>query len=643
MIIEWGHFALILALAFSLLLAFLPWRVPQSPLIRRLVWGQALLIGIAYLSLTYSFMMNDFSVAYVAAHSHAQLPWWYRWCAVWGAHEGSLLLWITLLSAWTVVINWAPSPLSPKAKSQALAILGALLSGFLLFLLATSNPFIRSFNLISQAGMDLNPLLQDPGFLFHPPILYTGYVGTAAVFALGLSALWNQEWSRTFAKSLRPWALIGWGFLTVGITLGSWWAYRVLGWGGWWFWDPVENAALLPWLVGTALIHSLMVATKRNAFYGWTLLLIICAFALSLIGTFLVRSGIVTSVHAFASDPTRGVYLLIFLTVVISSSLALLAWRGAYLKSEGSFGFASRETTLLLNNVLLMVSMIMVLLGTLYPLMMEVLNWGKISVGAPYFNSMFIPLFIPVLIMMGIGIHLKWQDTHLKPLYSILKWPLLFTLIVFILLKLLVAHLSFLGAVMISLAAWVLFSHVMWILHQYYFSLPINYGMLLAHLGIAVTTLGISLTLTLSQQKEIILEPKDYVQVGPYHFQFIQTKKIIGANYQGVEAEVVVTHVASQRMITTLLPEKRWYPATQMPIAHAGLQGNLWRDLYVVMGDPVQKEGWIFRIYYKPFVREIWLGGLMVLMGALWSAAQSYGMRRKLYASNRSLPGIRET
>ncbi|HVT62650.1 MAG TPA: cytochrome c biogenesis protein CcsA, partial [Legionellaceae bacterium] len=428
MIAEIGVYALCWALLFALLLVIVPtvglWR-QQPAWIKTAddyVRAQFLFISVAYLCLTWCFLQNDFTVTYVLANSSLSLPWFYKLCAVWGGHEGSMLLWVAILSLWTLAVSLASRYLEEGLRVRVLVILGALSMGFILFILMTSNPFARQFGLLKTQGRDLNPLLQDPGFLFHPPMLYMGYVGFAVAFAFAIAALWIGKMETVWAKALRPWTMAAWCCLTLGITLGSWWAYRELGWGGWWFWDPVENASFMPWLVGTALIHALMVVEKRNQFVSWTLLLAIAGFSLSLVGTFLVRSGVLTSVHAFAVDPLRGSYILIFLGLVIGGSLLLFALRAQVLSRPLLPEIMSRESALLLNNVFLVIMMLTVLLGTVYPLIIDGLGLGKLSVGAPYFNRMFTFLSLPLLLLMALGLHVHWQRDRFKRILRVLAW-----------------------------------------------------------------------------------------------------------------------------------------------------------------------------------------------------------------------------
>lgn len=624
MIPELGLFSLCWALLFACLSVVIPtfglWR--QKPAwcqsINFYVIYQFVFVGIAYACLTWCFLRDDFTVIYVMTNSSLSLPWFYKLCAVWGGHEGSMLLWVLVLSTWMLAVRCFSRGLDEAIRVRVLIVLSAVSIGFILFLLATSNPFARQFQVLNSQGRDLNPLLQDPGFLFHPPMLYMGYVGFSVAFAFAIAALWLGRVESIWARWARPWTLAAWCCLTAGITLGSWWAYRELGWGGWWFWDPVENASFMPWLVGTALIHSLLVSEQRQQFIAWTLLLAITAFSLSLIGTFLVRSGVLTSVHAFAVDPLRGSYILLFLFVVIGGSLLLFALRAHTLQRQDKPDFISRESALLLNNVFLAVTMLTVLMGTVYPLLIDGLGLGKLSVGAPYFNTMFIALMIPMLLVMGVGIHLRWQQDNLLSVIKKLGW----VIIASIGLPWLILFFSaeqfnisvYLGMV---LAFWVIMStgKACWerIQRRGWSGLSQSYaGMVVAHLGVAAAVLGIAISTGYGIQDDVRMAPGDHINLAGFNIQFLAEKEIIGPNYRSSQALFQINHGKKQ---TFILPEKRIYNVGKMPMTESAVDVTPFRDIYVALGEPLDDRAWSVRLYYKPFVRWIWGGGFLILVG----------------------------
>lgn len=633
MIPELGHFALILALCLAVVQAIVPLRgsfTHNSALVSLAnftAYGQFLFIMISFSILMYAFIINDFSLAYVAQNSNTKLPLLYRLCAVWGAHEGSLLLWVFILSIWGVLVACFNKAIPREMVARVLSIMALISIGFLLFLLTTSNPFARILPNIPLQGRDLNPLLQDPGLAIHPPMLYVGYVGFAVPFAFAVAALISGKFDAAWARFGRPWTLIAWSFLTFGITLGSWWAYRVLGWGGWWFWDPVENASFLPWLSGTALIHSLLVAEKRNTFKAWTILLAVCTFSLSLMGTFLVRSGILVSVHSFAVDPARGSFMLYFLTIVVGGSLALYAWRGHTIKNSGVFQFWSRETMLLSNNMLLITATLTVLLGTLYPLIIEGLGLGKLSVGPPYFNAVFLPLMTPVLFLMGIGPALHWQNSKLSLIVPRFKYSLALSLIVAALLPLLLfKSLNFQVLLGLFLGFWVIFATIqansfsVVKAKKRFLAFKMNtrrLGMLLAHLGFALAVIGITITTANSVQQDIRLNPNDTISIGPYKIVFNKVSQYQGPNYAAYKGDF---SIEKGRKIDHLQPELRVYQAQSMSIAKTAIKVRPLHDLYIALGEPLAGGAWSMRVYYKPFVRFIWLGGLMMMVGAIVAA-----------------------
>ncbi len=638
MIAEIGLFSLILALMFAALLVFIPalglWRKkdPWIYMTNRLVYGQFVFISLSYFCLTSCFLLDDFSVVYVLTNSSVLLPWFYKLCAVWGGHEGSMLLWVEVLSAWMLAICLLSRGLDQAIRIRVLVILGLLSVGFILFLLMTSNPFLRQFTLLNTQGRDLNPLLQDPGFLFHPPMLYMGYVGFSVAFAFAIAALWLGRVESEWAKWTRPWTLAAWCCLTAGITLGSWWAYRELGWGGWWFWDPVENASFMPWLVGTALIHSLAVSEKRQQFVTWTLLLSITAFSLSLVGTFLVRSGVLTSVHAFAVDPERGLYILLFLFMVIGGSLTLFAFRAQTLNHQTFPAVISRESALLLNNVLLVVTMLTVLMGTIYPLLIDGLGLGKLSVGAPYFNTVFIPLMVPFFLLMGLGIHVRWQRDQLKFVLVKLRWIIGLAFIVPMLgLFVLKQTFSFSVYLGLWLACWILFSSIKLIkeraqqrgLSQLS---QVFWGMIIAHCGVAISILGVAVSSGYGLQDDVKLAPGEQTTLAGYSIQFVEENELSGPNYTGTQARFAIKH---GRKISVIYPEKRIYTAGQMPMTESAIDVTPFRDLYIALGEPLDDKAWSVRIYYKPFVRWIWAGGFFILFGGFLALADRRYYLRK--------------
>ena len=635
MIPELGHFALILALSLALVQAILPLigaatqRSNFMAVARPAAQGQFVFVAFAFGCLAYSFLTSDFSVKNVAINSNTQLPIAYRFAATWGSHEGSILLWIFISSVWTLAVTLFSRHLPQVMVARVLGVMGLISVGFLLFTLLTSNPFER---LIPAAleGRDLNPLLQDPGMVIHPPMLYIGYVGFSVAFAFALAALMGGQLDAAWARWSRPWTTAAWVFLTLGIALGSWWAYYELGWGGWWFWDPVENASFLPWLVGTALIHSLAVTEKRGTFKSWTVLLAITAFSLSLLGTFLVRSGVVTSVHAFATDPTRGIFILIFLGVVIGSSLLLFAWRAPKVGLGGTFALISRETFLLANNVLLLVATGAVLLGTLYPLFIDALNLGKISVGPPYFDAVFMPLMAPAIFLMGIGPFARWKEQSLPELAIRLKWAFGIALVSALLMPLVLGKWTPLISFGLLLAFWVIASGVYGIgsrLAQATGNLrsritqqsPSWWGMHIAHLGIAVFIIGVTLVKGYETERDVRMSIGSTVTVTPYTFTFRGTRQQAGPNYQASVGTVEVSKDA--RVIATLHPEKRTYPSTGMAMTEAAIDTGFMRDLYVALGEPLENGAWSVRVYHKPFVDWIWAGCVLMGIGGLLAIA----------------------
>lgn len=644
MIPEYGHFALILALMLSLLLALVPMvgaftgRTLWMSSCRPLAVGIFVFMLFAFAVLTWAFLRDDFSVRYVSMNSNSLLPWYYKFSAVWGGHEGSLLLWGLVLAGWMLAVSIWSKTLPLDMLARVLSILGIINIGFLLFMLLTSNPFERVLPNVPQDGGDLNPLLQDFGLIVHPPMLYMGYVGFSVAFAFAIAALLSGRLDSAWARWSRPWTNMAWAFLSLGIALGSWWAYYELGWGGWWFWDPVENASFMPWLVGTALIHSLAVTEKRGAFKSWTILLAIFAFSLSLLGTFLVRSGVLTSVHAFASDPERGVFILGFLLVVVGGSLALYAFRAPQVHSIGGSTFLSRETFLLANNVLFVAATVMVLLGTLYPLVASAMDWGKISVGEPYFNLMFVPLMGAVALLLGVGIMMNWKRTQFSRIRSWQLWPFIISVVLGLILPLFHSRgYSFAAAITIFLGSWVVlatFSDVLRKLrHSQRWWQDLNklslsyYGMVVAHIGFAVTLMGAGLNTIYSDQRDLRLEYGQQVGVGSHHYELVGVTRERGPNYMSEVGEIHV--LDGDRVVVELYPEKRRYFSGGNVMTEAAIDAGFWRDLYVALGEKLSSTAWSVRIHYKPFVRWIWLGAILMGLGAIMALADKRYRSRK--------------
>ncbi|MEH6797995.1 MAG: heme lyase CcmF/NrfE family subunit [Pseudomonadales bacterium] len=633
MIPELGQIALIIALCLALLQATVPlygaWRGDSLAMsfAQPAAMAQCLFVLFAFLCLVHAFVTNDFSVTYVAMNSNSALPWYYRVSAVWGGHEGSLLLWALILSAWTFAVAIFSRDLPEDMLSRVLAIMGMISVGFLLFMLMTSNPFDRQLPFHPANGNDLNPLLQDFGLIVHPPMLYMGYVGFSVAFSFAIAALLGGRLDAAWARWSRPWTIVAWAFLSLGIVLGSWWAYYELGWGGWWFWDPVENASFMPWLVGTALIHSLAVTEKRGVFKSWTVLLAIAAFSLSLLGTFLVRSGVLTSVHAFATDPERGIFILGFLLVVVGGSLLLYALRAPVVKSQIGFAWNSREALLLVNNLVLVVAALMVLLGTLYPLIMSAFD-TLVSVGPPYFNGMFLPLMAILMAAMGVGILSRWKETPLTWLTGQLKWVLALAALGAVGLALWIGdHVVSVGS-MLLLVFWVAGASIRDILHKTrnkglskgLRALPRSYwGMTFAHLGIAVCAVGVIGASLFDNQRDLRMAPGDTLELGGYEFIFEGVQHREGSNWVSDQGRVRV--MKGDRQVSMLYPEKRLYKVKNQLMTEAGIDAGITRDLFVAMGEPLEGDAWAIRVHIKPFVRWVWGGGLMMMFGGLLAAS----------------------
>ena len=637
MIPELGNFALILSALVALILGTLPLLGAHN---RRMSWvavarpatsALALLVTFSFACLTHAFVNNDFSVVYVAQHSNSLLPLQYRVAAVWGGHEGSLLLWMLMLTWWAFAVRMLSSQLPETMVARVLGTLGLVAFGFLLFILLTSNPFDRLLPGAAE-GKDLNPLLQDFGLIIHPPLLYMGYVGFSVAYAFAIAALLSGQLDAAWARWSRPWTTAAWVFLTLGIAMGSWWAYYELGWGGWWFWDPVENASFMPWLVGTALVHSLAVTEKRGSFKNWTVLLAISAFSLSLLGTFLVRSGVLTSVHAFATDPTRGIFILIFLVAVIGGSLALFAWRAPKVGLGGRFALVSRESMLLTNNVLLGVACATVLLGTLYPLLIDALALGKISVGPPYFNAVFVPVMTPLLFLMGIGPFANWKEASIPEILRTVRWAFAAAIAVAIVVPLLYGNWNAFTALGLLLASWIVFAGMINFAgrvqktrgNQSFLSAALKqprsfFGMHVAHIGIAVFVVGVTMVSSYQDEKDIKMAPGESVDVAGYHFTFNGVKAVEGANYVAAQGDFDLS--VNGKFQRKMNPEKRNYHSSQMPMTEASIDAGFLRDVYVSLGEPIDRdkpEGeWAVRVYYKPFVDWIWGGCVLMALGGL--------------------------
>ena len=630
MLPELGQIALILALLVAALQALLPLagahrnKAAWMEVARPAAYAQLWLVMLAFIALTVAFVQQDFSVKYVADNSNSLLPMVYRYTAVWGSHEGSLLLWALVLAIWTGAVALFSRGLPDVVMARVLGVMGVVAVGFLAFLIFTSNPFIRLLPSPGE-GRDLNPLLQDPGMIIHPPLLYVGYVGFVVPFAFAIAALLDGRVDARWLRWTRPWTNIAWGFLTLGIALGSWWAYYELGWGGWWFWDPVENASFMPWLVGAALIHSQAVTEKRGAFRGWTLLLAIAAFSLSLLGTFLVRSGVITSVHAFAADPSRGVFILVFLGIVIGSSLLLYAWRAPQLADDASeksyFAASSRETLLLANNLLLAAACAMVLLGTLYPLIADALDLGKISVGPPYFSLLFIVLMAPLVALVPFGPLTKWQRDKASRLGALLLPWLLLSIVLAVVAYFVAPQGKLKAAAGILGAAWVGLGTVRFVWSRLRTNgrfTPEMVGMTLAHTGIAVFLVGALLVEALNVQRELAVKPGQTVEVGRWGFHFQGVDETQGPNYLSDRGHVQV--LRDGKPVILLHPEKRAYASGGQVMTEAGIKPGLLGDVFVAIGEPLGDGAWALRVHLKPFIRWIWLGAALMALGGFVTA-----------------------
>jgi cytochrome c-type biogenesis protein CcmF len=659
MIPELANFSLMLALCLALVQGILPiagtlrgngrWMALARPAAA----GQCAFVTFAFACLLYAFVTNDFSVRYVASNSNSMLPVYYRIAAAWGGHEGSLLLWSQMLALWTFAVAALSRQLPDDTVARVLGVMGLISAGFLSFMLLTSNPFER---LLPAAvdGRDLNPLLQDFGMIIHPPLLYMGYVGFSVAFSFAIAALMGGQLDAAWARWSRPWTLVAWSFLTLGIFMGSFWAYYELGWGGWWFWDAVENASFMPWLVGTALIHSLAVTEKRGSFKNWTVLLAIIAFSLSLLGTFLVRSGVLTSVHAFATDPRRGLFILIFLAIVIGGSLLLYAWRAPKVGLGGKFALFSRESMLLVNNVLLLVAAASVLLGTLYPLILDALDLGKISVGPPYFDAVFVPLMIPLLLLIAVGPFVPWKEASLRQVLLRVRW-LACAALLFAGVALLTLHTSAMVVLGLTLSAWIVLATaanlVQRLAHaasgtspwQRLRTQPRSYwGMIVAHAGIGIFVVGVTLVKGMESANEVSMRVGDSAAAGAYQWTFTELQKIDGPNYMAARGTFEVRRDGT--LIAAMHPEKRYFTVQQMPMTEAAIDRGLTRDLYVSLGEPTKEGTWGVRIQIKPFVSWIWAGCVIIAFGGFLAASDRryrLGLRKRACADTpTALPSI---
>ncbi|QLJ09157.1 heme lyase CcmF/NrfE family subunit [Pseudoalteromonas sp. JSTW] len=627
MIPELGYFSLTLAMVLSVLLCIFPLWGAHTGNLRlmraapSLAVGQFVFVLLSFAALIYASLTDDFTVSYVAYHSSSTLPWYYKITSTWGGHEGAILLWLVMQAGWTAVVAMRSKSLPWVLRARVLGVLGFLGVGFMLYTLLMSSPFERLLPYFPVEGRDLNPLLQDPGMIIHPPLLYMGYVGLSVSFAFAIAALLTGKLDNTWAKWSRPWTMTAWGFLTFGITIGSWWAYSELGWGGWWFWDPVENASLMPWLVATALLHSLSTTEKRGVFKSWTVLLAIAAFSLSLLGTFIVRSGIIVSVHAFASDPNRGMFILAFLAIVVGGGLSLYALRVSQVKSEGRYKFASREVALWLNNIFLVVATLIVLLGTLLPMIHKELGLGSISIGEPFFNKMFAILLVPFAILMGIGPLLRWKQNK----WSMLQNKLALSAVVSVVATAawlyssydVVAPITFIAT---TLAIWIFVTTFVDLVSKVTIHMTLSEGfkrlglsywaMVLGHVGLAFVIAGVTLTSAYSVERDVSMKPGDKVALNEYQYRFDGVKAIRGANYSGHAG--VVTVFKNDKQVTVLHAEKRRYDIGMQFMTEAAVDAGFTRDLYLALGEQLSQGAWSLRIYHKPFVRWMWLGGILI-------------------------------
>ncbi|WP_296245239.1 MULTISPECIES: heme lyase CcmF/NrfE family subunit [unclassified Psychrobacter] len=649
LITELGYFALLAAFMLAILQVVLPTigvmsnHVAWQRLAPSLAWAQFAAMITSFGALMAGFYFNDFSLVYVTQHSNTLLPWYYKLSATWGGHEGSLLLWMTIMATWCALVSYFSRGLPLSMRARVLVILAGVQMMMLAMLIFTSSPFDRTLPNLPVDGADLNPVLQDFGLIIHPPMLYMGYVGMVVPFAFCMAALWEGRLDAVWTRWSRPWALAAWGFLTLGIALGSWWAYYELGWGGWWFWDPVENASLMPWLAGTALLHSLAVTEKRGVFKAWSIMLAIFAFALSLLGTFLVRSGVITSVHSFAADPTRGLVVLAILGIIVGGGLLMFAIRGWRLTVESQYQLISRESFLVINNVIILIATLVVLLGTLYPIIADSFNLGQVSVGPPYFNALFVPLTWLVLVAMGMGSNIRWKKDK-RPLLGVGMVIAVSSLVLAAIITYFVSPSAMLNiGVTLAVSFWVLF----WMAVDFrdktknapsFFNglgqLRLSYwGQQTAHIGVIVAAIGIAFTSTLSVERDVALGENDIVHVQGYDFEVKDFHEVRGSNFDGMQAQVEVTK--DGHAVATLYPEKRTYVISMMPMTEAAIDASLMRDVYVALGEPIAEDSnkWAVRIYVKPLIRWIWLGAIIMALGGLLSMLDSRYRFKKVKTS----------
>ena len=654
MIPEIGNFTLVVALVLSILLAVYPLWGAQTNNVTMMRMARPLAIGlfvftlIAYICLTHAFMTDNFSVNYVAQNSNSQLPWYYKATAVWGGHEGSFLLWVLIFAVWTVAVALFSKGIPDVMVARVLSVLGMVSISFYLFMLITSNPFDSMLPFFPVDGRDLNPLLQDFGMIIHPPMLYMGYVGFSVAFAFAIAALIGGQLDSTWARWSRPWTIAAWSFLTIGIALGSWWAYYELGWGGWWFWDPVENASFMPWLVGTALMHSLAVTEKRKVFKSWTVLLAIAAFSLSLLGTFLVRSGVLVSVHSFASDPSRGLFILALLVIVIGGSLLLYAVRASQLKSVGRYNMFSREMMLMGNNVLLCAATIVVLLGTLFPLVHKEIGLGTISIGAPFFNQMFTLLIVPFVLFLGIGPLTRWKSQKPAALRNQLIFAFILAVSAGVLVNASYDEQTYMGMLGLVMSFWIIISSVLEVKQRVDSSTKdetlltslrrltrSHWGMILGHLGFAVSLIGITLVSNYELERDVKMEPGQRVQIADYEVEYIGVEEITGPNY--ISDKGIFDVYKNNKLVSHLEPEKRFYTVQRMSMTEAGIHTTFTRDLFVAMGEPLEGEAWAIRLYYKPFVVWIWGGAFIMCLGGVLSISDKRYRIKKIASAKSAL------
>ncbi|WP_298978048.1 heme lyase CcmF/NrfE family subunit [uncultured Psychrobacter sp.] len=653
LITELGYFALLAAFVLAILQVVLPTigvmrhQVAWQRLAPSLAWAQFAAMIVSFAALMAGFYYNDFTLVYVAQHSNTLLPWYYKLSATWGGHEGSLLLWMTIMASWCALVSYFSRGLPLSMRARVLVILAAVQLMMLAMLIFTSSPFERTLPNLPVDGADLNPLLQDFGLIFHPPMLYMGYVGLAVPFAFCMAALWEGRLDAVWTRWSRPWALAAWGFLTIGIALGSWWAYYELGWGGWWFWDPVENASLMPWLAGLALLHSLAVTEKRGVFKAWTIMLAIFSFALSLLGTFLVRSGVITSVHSFAADPTRGLVILAILGIIIGGGLLMFAVRGWRLTVESQYQLISRESFLVINNVIILISTLVVLLGTLYPIIADAFNLGQVSVGPPYFNALFVPLTWLLLIAMGMGSNIRWKKDK-RPLLGVGMVIAVSSLVLAAIIAYFAHPSSMLNiGVTLAVSFWVL----LWMVIDFrdktknapslfkgLRQLRLSYwGQQVAHIGVLIAVIGVAFTTSLSIERDVAMAEGDTINVQGYDFSLVDFQEIKASNFDATQATVAVSK--DGRAVATLTPEKRTYIISTMPTTEAAIDASLMRDVYVALGEPIAEGSneWALRIYVKPLIRWIWLGAIIMALGGLLS------MLDKRYRIKKSKGALLET